>query len=286
MSRLTYEEIVDKVADAVVRASTSYTPDQLRAYKSCLAKESNPNACWVLEGLIENAHKAQEVKLPLCDDTGIPHVVIELGAEAQMPTGFLPAVEQGVAAGLMRLPGRPMGVIGNDVERITQSAGLSPRSDGVLMAPIQLKNVPGSNIKLTVLMMGGGPELRGKTLRVFHKHSFDIVLDEMVEWAKDAVAKLGCQPAVLAFGIGRTNLEAASLALDAMKDGNFDVQSEIEKEITTRVNATGIGPLSLGGETSVLATFLKVGPQRASGFRVISLRTGCCVDPRRASVTF
>lgn len=286
MSRLTHEEIVDQVADAVVRASTSYTPDQLRAYKACLAKEPNPHACWVLEGLIENALKAQEVKLPLCDDTGIPHVVIELGSEAQMPAGFLPAVEQGIAEGLMRLPGRPMGVIGNDVERITQSAGLSPRSDGVLMAPIQLKNVPGSNIKLTVLMMGGGPELRGKTLRVFHKHSFDIVLDEMVEWAKDAVAKLGCQPAVLAFGIGRTNLEAASLALDAMKDGNFDVQSEIEKEITTRVNATGIGPLSLGGETSVLATFLKVGPQRASGFRVISLRTGCCVDPRRASVTF
>ena len=96
MSRLTHEEIVDQVADAVVRASTSYTPDQLRAYKACLAKEPNPHACWVLEGLIENALKAQEVKLPLCDDTGIPHVVIELGSEAQMPAGFLPAVEQGI----------------------------------------------------------------------------------------------------------------------------------------------------------------------------------------------
>lgn len=286
MSGITYEEIIDKVADTLVRASTTFTPDQERAYRACLAKETNPNARWVLEGILENAKQAKEVKLPLCDDTGIPHVVIELGSEAQMPVAFLPAVEQGIAEGLRRLPGRPMGVIGNDIERITQSAGLSPKSEGVVMAPIQLKNVPGDKIRVTVLMLGGGPELRGKTLRVFHKHSFDIVMDEMVEWAKDAVAKLGCQPAILAFGIGRTNLEAASLALDAMKDGNFDVQSEIEKAITDRVNMTGVGPLGLGGATSVLATFVKVGPQRASGFRVISLRTGCCFDPRRASVTF
>lgn len=286
MSNCTHDEIIDKVADALVRASTTYTPDQERAYRMALAKETNPNACWVIERLLENAKQAHENRLPLCDDTGIPHVVIELGTEAQMPQGFLPAVEQGIAEGLRRLPGRPMGVKGNDVERITQSAGLYPNSDGVVMAPIQLKNVPGDKIRLTVIMMGGGPELRGKTLRVFHKHSFDVVKKEMIEWAKDAVAKLGCQPVTLAFGIGRTNLEAASLALDAMKEGNFDVQSDVEQEITDRVNMTEVGPLGLGGKTSVLATFLKVGPQRASGFRVISLRTGCCVDPRRASVTF
>lgn len=286
MGNITYEEIIEKVADTVVRASTTFTPDQERAYRVCLAKETDPNACWVIEGLLENAKQAKEMKLPLCDDTGIPHVVIELGSEAQLPMAFLPAVEKGIAEGLRRLPGRPMGVVGNDVERITQSAGLSARSEDVAMAPIQLKNVAGDKIRLTVIMMGGGPELRGKTLRVFHKHSFEVVMDAMVEWAKDAVAKLGCQPVTLAFGVGRSNLEAASLALDAMKDGNFDVQSEIEKEITDRVNQTGVGPLGLGGRTSVLATFVKVGPQRASGFRVISLRTGCCVDPRRASVTF
>ncbi|WP_193760813.1 fumarate hydratase [Acetonema longum] len=283
---MSVHEIIDKVADTLVRASTTFSPDQERAYRSALARETNPNARWVLEALIENAEQAKTIRSPLCDDTGIPHVVVELGAEAQMPKGFLPAVEQGIAEGLRRLPGRPMGVKGNDIERITQSAGLYPDSDGVVMAPVQLKNVPGDKIKLTVIMMGGGPELRGKTLRVFHKHSFDVVKNEMIDWAKDAVAKLGCQPVTLAFGIGRTNLEAASLALDAMKDGSYDVQSEFEQAITDAVNGTDVGPLGLGGNTSVLGTFIKVGPHRASGFRVISLRTGCCVDPRRASATF
>lgn len=286
MSAYAYEEIVDKVANTLVRASTTFTPDQVRAYKACLTKETDANARWVIEGILENAVQAEKHKLPLCDDTGVPHVIIELGADAVLPRGFLVAVEEGIAEGLRCLPGRPMGVIGSDTERISQSAGLSPKSEAVLMAPPQIKNVPGDKIRITVIMMGGGPELRGKTLRVFHKHNFDVVLDEMVAWAKEAVALLGCQPAVLAFGIGRTNLEAASLALDAMKDGNFDAQSDIEKKITDRVNETKVGPLGLGGKTSVLATFIKIGPQRASGWRVVSLRTGCCFDPRRASVTF
>ena len=286
MSDLAYETVVDQIAETLVRAGTTFTPDQIRAYQTALTKETDTNAIWVIEGILENAVQAQKCKLPLCDDTGIPHVVIELGAEAQMPRRFLPAVEEGIAEGMRRLPGRPMGILGNDIERVSQSAGLSPKSEAVLMAPIQLKNTPGDKIRVTVVMMGGGPELRGKTLRVFHKHNFDVVLDEMVAWATEATALLGCQPAILAFGIGRTNLEAAALALDAMKDGNFDEQSEIEKSITARVNETGVGPLGLGGQTSVLATFLKIGPQRASGWRVVSLRTGCCMDPRRASVTF
>ena len=72
--------------------------------------------------------------------------------------------------------------------------------------------------------------------------------------------------------------------LEAQADGNYDVQSEMEQEITRRVNASGIGPLGLGGNTSVLATFLKVGPQRASGVRIVCVRPTCCFEPRIATV--
>jgi fumarate hydratase subunit alpha len=280
------EEVVSRTAETLVKASTTFRPDQLEAYREAVKKEKNPNSVWVLESILENASVAEKTRFPLCDDTGIPHIFLEIGDEAFLPPGFLCAVEEGVARGLRELPGRPMAVKGNDAERISQSAGLYEDSGALAMAPVQVRRIPGSEIRLTVLMYGGGPEIRGKTLRVFHKHSVDVVIEEMIGWGREGAKLLGCQPCILAFGIGRSNVEAASLALEAMARGDFSRQSEIEKRVTDGVNETGIGALGLGGATTVLGTFVKVGPQRASGVRVVSLRTGCCFDPRRATTTF
>ncbi|WP_372995022.1 fumarate hydratase [Lutispora sp.] len=281
-----YDEVVNKTAETLVKASTTFRPDQIEAYERAVKNEDNPHAKWVLNNILENANIAENKLFPLCDDTGIPHVFLEIGDECELPAGFFAAVEEGVAKGLRQLPGRPMAVLGDDKQRISQSAGLSSDPGDLAMAPIQIRHIPGKKIQLTVLMLGGGPEIRGKTQRVFHKHSVDTVLEEMIAWAKDGVEKLGCQPCILGFGIGRTNVEASSLALEAMKNGNFLVQSDMEKKITEAVNKEGYGALGLGGRTSVLATFIKVGPQRASGVRVVSLRVGCCFDPRRATVVF
>ena len=72
--------------------------------------------------------------------------------------------------------------------------------------------------------------------------------------------------------------------LQAQVDGDYNVQSEMEQEITRRVNEADIGPLGLHGKTSVLATFMKIGPQRASGVRIVCVRPTCCFEPRIASV--
>ena len=109
-------------------------------------------------------------------------------------------------------------------------------------------------------------------------------MDEIINWSKEAVTQLGCTPCTLAIGIGRSQFEATSLMLEALVDGNYNVQSEIEKIITESVNEAEIGPLGLGGKTSVLGTFLKVGPQRASGVRIVCVRPCCCFEPRIASV--
>ena len=69
----------------------------------------------------------------------------------------------------------------------------------------------------------------------------------------------------------------------AQTEGDYAVQSDLEKKITDRVNESNIGSLGLGGDVSVLATFLKVGPQRASGVRIVSMRPMCCFEPRIAS---
>ena len=84
---------------------------------------------------------------------------------------------------------------------------------------------------------------------------------------------------------GDLNLKAFFEMLEAMKEGNFASQNEMEKRITEELNSTKVGALGLGGDTSVLATFIRVGPLRASGVRIVSLRVGCCFDPRRATVS-
>lgn len=88
----------------------------------------------------------------------------------------------------------------------------------------------------------------------------------------------------MAIGIGRSQFEATSLMLEAMVYGNYGKQGELEQEITDKVNESNVGALGLGGRTSVLATFMKVGPQRASGVRIVCIRPCCCIEPRRASV--
>ena len=191
---------------------------------------------------------------------------------------------EGVELGLRTLPGRPMAIKGDDYARLDQSGGLDEDPGALKSAPILIKPVDEDVLRLSVLMLGGGPAIRGITHRVFHKHSVDVVIDEIVARAKEAVAKLGCSPCTLAVGIGRSQYEATSMMMEAMAKGNYDIQSEFERTITEKVNDAGIGALGLGGRTSVLATFAKVGPQRASGVRIVALRPCCCFEPRRASI--
>ena len=276
--------ICEKVRDTLIRAATVYRVDQKKAYCIAIEKETLPRAKWVLENLLENAIVAEKNKSPLCDDTGIPHLFLEVGKNRSISGSFIESIQKGVEEGLRRLPGRPMAIKGTDIQRIEQSGGLDQDPAALEPAPIIIKPVEGDVIRLHILMQGGGPEIRGKTYRVFHQHSFSVIIDEIVKWSTEEVGKLGCTPCVPAIGIGRTHFEAASLMLEAMIRGEFDKQSDIEKEITDRINSSNVGPLGLSGNTTALCTFLNVGPQRASGVRIVSLRLGCCVEPRRASV--
>lgn len=280
----TYEEVVVLVRNTLVDAGSTFREDKKEAYKKAIRTEQNEQAKWVLEQVLANAEAAEKNHSPLCDDTGIPHLVLEVGDDCAVTGKLLDAIKEGVAEGLRKLPGRPMGIMGDDSHRIDQSGGLNPDSTGVEPAPILLRRCEENVIRLHILMFGGGPAIRAKTYRVFHKHNTQVVLDEIVNWAKEGVAQLGCSPCTLAVGVGRSHFEAASMMLQAQVDGNYDVQSEMEQEITRRINEANIGPLGLGGNTSVIATFMKVGPQRASGVRIVCVRPTCCFEPRIATV--
>lgn len=278
------EEVVALVRDALIEAGSTFRSDKKDAYRRALARETNAHAKWVLQTMLENAEAAELNRSPLCDDTGIPHLLLEVGAERAVTGRVLDEIGEGVRQGLRTLPGRPMGILGDERRRIDQSGGLDPDSAGVEPAPLLLRRCEGNVLRLHILMFGGGPAIRAKTYRVFHQHSAQVVLDEIVDWARESVAQLGCSPCTLAVGIGRSHFEASALMLQAQVDGSYDAQSEWEEEITRRVNESAIGPLGLGGDTSVLATFLKVGPQRASGVRIVCMRPACCFEPRIATV--
>lgn len=278
------EQIVELVRDTLVNAGSTFKQDKKDAYARAIASETNEKAKWVLQTILDNADAAETHKSPLCDDTGIPHLVLEVGPNAAVTGNMLDAIKQGVAEGLRKLPGRPMGIMGDDSHRIDQSGGLNPDSAGVEPSPILIRRTEEDVVRLHILMFGGGPAIRAKTYRVFHKHNTQVVLDEIVNWAKEGVSLLGCSPCTLAIGIGRSHFEASSLMVQALVDGDYNVQSEMEQEITKRVNEADIGPLGLHGDTSVLATFMKVGPQRASGVRIVCVRPCCCFEPRIASV--
>ena len=277
-------DIIEKVADCLVRAGSTFREDQKEAYRKAITNESNSQSCWVMQQVLNNAIVAEDNKSPLCDDTGIPHLFLEVGPDRNISGFLIQQIKEGVKMGLRRLPGRPMAIKGDDYERIDQSGGLDEDSGALEPSPILIKSIDEDVIRLTIMMLGGGPAIRGVTQRVFHKHSVDVVVDEIVNRAKEGVSKLGCSPCVLAVGIGRSQFEATSLMMEAMAYGNFNVQSDIERRITQKVNEANIGALGLGGNHSVLATFAKVGPQRASGVRIVALRPCCCFEPRRATI--
>lgn len=278
--------IADAVGETLVRAGTTFRKDQNQAYQKAIDREENAQAGWVLETLLENSRIARKNTAPLCDDTGIPHLFIELGQEASIPPDWLSAVQEGIALGLRAMPGRPMAVKGDSRERIEQSEGLYSDPGELRPGPVFIVPIPGKQLKVTILLLGGGPEIRAKTYRVFHKRSLNRVLETAAGWLAEEAGDLGCTPIVAAVGIGRSHTEASALMMEAMAKGDLCSQNKMETKLTGLLNQTRIGPLGLGGETTALGAFVRVGPQRASGVRIVSVRPCCCFEPRRATAVF
>jgi fumarate hydratase subunit alpha len=277
-------DLIELVKKAVVDASTTFRKDQLDAYNRAIKAETNDNAKWVLELLLENARIARANKFPLCDDTGIPHILIEIGNDAQLPGEFFQDIKNGVSEGLKELPGRPMAVKGDSIERIEQSKGLYQNPEKLLPPSFTVDTMDNEGINIHVLMLGGGPEIRANTYKVFHKRDHRKVFNEVLTWLRSEITMLGCTPCIPSVGIGRTHFEASSLMLKAMAYGNLNIQSEIEKTLTKLMNSSNTGALGIGGSVTALGSFINVGPQRASGVRIVCTRPCCCVEPRRSSV--
>ena len=201
-------------------------------------------------------------------------------------------IHKGIELGLNNLPARPMAVKGGEIERIEQSRGLFEKPGMLKPASILIdsnsdestyaRDISPDTLNIHFLLEGGGPEIRAKTFRVYHKRSFLNVIDAAVGWLDDSLKMLGCTPSIPSIGIGRTHFEATSLLLKSIAYGNLDNQSDIENYVTSSLNESGIGPMGLGGKTTVLGSYVNIGCQRASGVRIVSVRPSCFVEPRVA----
>ena len=286
--------IVDEISKAIVKASTTLTKDKHDALKRAISVEDSENARWALEQILENYIVAQKTQFPLCDDTGIPHVIIEIGSKRGISGELLNNIHEGIELGLNNLPARPMAVKGNSIERIEQSNGLYEMPGMLRPASILIDNsndessykrdISPDTLNIHFLLEGGGPEIRSRTCRVYHKRSFENVINTACDWLTSSLKMLGCTPAIASIGVGRTHYEATALLLKSMVYGNLNEQNDFEINITNRLNNSGIGPMGLGGKTTVLGTYLNIGNQRASGVRIVSMRPSCFVEPRVATL--
>lgn len=287
-------DILNDISNAIIEASTTLSKDKYDALKNAIDAEDSENARWALKQILENYQVAQKNRFPLCDDTGIPHVIIEMGEERQVTGELLNQIHEGIALGLNSLPARPMAVKGNEIQRIEQSEGLYDEPGRLAPASILIdtpndestykRDIDSDTLNVHFLLEGGGPEIRAKTYRVYHKRSFENVIGTACEWLESSLEMLGCTPSIPSIGIGRTHFEATSLLLKSIAYGNLSNQSRHEQEIADRLNSTGIGPMGLGGKTTVLGCYLNIGNQRASGVRIVSIRPSCFVEPRVATL--
>ena len=285
-------DIVNEISESIIEASTKLSQDKLKALKRAIDTETNENASWCLSQILENYHVGERTKFPLCDDTGIPHVIIEVGSEREITGELLGQIHEGIELGLNNLPARPMAVKGSEIERIEQSQGLFEKPGMLRPASFLIdhdndestyrRNIAPDTLNIHFLLEGGGPEIRARTFRVYHKRSFSNVIGMAVNWLEDSLRMLGCTPSIPSIGIGRTHYEATSLLLKSVAYGNLDNQSEIEKYVSSSLNESGIGPMGFGGKTTVLGSYVNIGPQRASGVRIVSVRPSCFVEPRVA----
>ena len=289
-----FMDIVEDISKTIIKASTTLTDDKLKALSHAIAIEENENARWALSQILENYKVAQKTRFPLCDDTGIPHVIVELGCEREFSGELLNQVHEGIELGLNNLPARPMAVKGDEIERIEQSKGLYEKPGMLKPASILIdsvndestykRDISPDTLNLHFILEGGGPEIRAKTYRVYHRRSFENVIDTAVDWLKESLSLLGCTPSIPSIGIGRTHYEANSLLLKSIAYGNLDNQSDVEKNVACKLNETGIGPLGFGGKTTVLGAYVNIGNQRASGVRIVAIRPSCFVEPRVATL--
>uniref|UniRef100_A0A7V3ZUM9 Fumarate hydratase n=1 Tax=candidate division WOR-3 bacterium TaxID=2052148 RepID=A0A7V3ZUM9_UNCW3 len=256
MREIDVKEITNKVAQLCIEANCLLGEDVKAAVKKAIEKEESPLGKEVLKQILENAEIAAQEMVPICQDTGLAVVFLEIGNEVKFVGGDLnEAINEGVRKGYIE--GYLRKSVVKDPFRRENTKDNTP-------AIIHLSCVKGDKVKITVMPKGGGSENMSEVKMLTPAAGIEGVKEYVVQKVKESGAN-PCPPIVVGVGIGGTLEYAAFLAKKALlrEIGSTHPDpfyAEMERDLLERINKLGIGPQGFGGRITALAVFIETFP--------------------------
>ena len=258
------EEITKNIKEMCIEANHFLSPDMAEAMKCAEKNEEAPLGKQILEQLQENLKIAGEDMIPICQDTGMAVVFLEIGQDVHLEGGALEdAVNEGVRQGYVEGYLRKS-VVGDPLIR----ENTKDNTPAVLHTRI----VDGDQVKIKVAPKGFGSENMSRVFMLKPAEGIEGVKDAVLTAVKDAGPN-ACPPMVVGVGIGGTFEKCALMAKEALtrevgSHSEIEYVKELEEELLTKINSLGIGPGGLGGTTKALAVNINTYPTHIAGLPV------------------
>ena len=258
------EEITKNIKEMCIEANNFLSPDMAEAMKCAEKNEEAPLGKQILEQLQENLKIAGEDMIPICQDTGMAVVFLEIGQDVHLEGGALEdAVNEGVRQGYVEGYLRKS-VVGDPLIR----ENTKDNTPAVLHTRI----VDGDQVKIKVAPKGFGSENMSRVFMLKPAEGIEGVKDAVLTAVKDAGPN-ACPPMVVGVGIGGTFEKCALMAKEALtrevgSHSEIEYVKELEEELLTKINSLGIGPGGLGGTTTALAVNINTYPTHIAGLPV------------------
>lgn len=277
MTKIKSIKIKDKVKELFLKANYHIGKDLMNQLQKALEQETSPIGKSVLSMIIENNKIASSEEVPICQDTGLAVVFIDIGQEVHLVGGdFVEAINQGVKEAYQE------GYLRKSVvdDPVFERKNTKTNTPAIIYTDI----VPGDKIKFLVMPKGFGSENMSTVAMLKPADGEKGIIDFVVETVKKAGPN-PCPPTIIGVGIGGTIDKAMVIAKKAIirKIGQPNKNSKyasLEKEILTKINNLGIGPAGLGGNITSLAVHIDYLPTHLAGIPVAV--NVCCHAARHA----
>ena len=258
------EEITKNIKEMCIEANHFLSPDMAEAMKCAEKNEEAPLGKQILEQLQENLKIAGEDMIPICQDTGMAVVFLEIGQDVHLEGGALEdAVNEGVRQGYVE---------GYLRKSVVRDPLIRENTKDNTPAVLHTRIVDGDRVKIKVAPKGFGSENMSRVFMLKPAEGIEGVKEAVLTAVKDAGPN-ACPPMVVGVGIGGTFEKCALMAKEALtrevgSHSEIEYVKELEEELLTKINSLGIGPGGLGGTTTALAVNINTYPTHIAGLPV------------------
>lgn len=276
MRTIHVDMIVENIKEMCIEANHFLTPDMKNALYLAKEKEESPLGKQILGQLQENLQIAGDDMIPICQDTGMAVIFMEIGQEVHFEGGSLEeAINEGVRQGYTQ---------GYLRKSVVKDPLIRENTKDNTPAVIYYDMKPGAEVKITVAPKGFGSENMSRVFMLKPADGIEGVKNAILTAVKEAGPN-ACPPMVVGVGIGGTFEKCAMMAKQALtrpvdEHSSIPYIKEMEEELLEKINASGIGPGGLGGTTTALAVNINTYPTHIAGLPVaINI---CCHVNRHA----